>query len=493
MVERMDLLLINVGGTKRQVYQDLSKDFSACEPPFWAALTAGYLRRHGFRVDILDANVLNLDIRETAEEIARREARFNDIVVYSQQANTCTPVMTAVGELCRAIKAIDPKISVVLSGWHPSALPERTLREEACDMVIQGEGFYTLRALLEGQPIEKIRGLWGRSNGTILHTERAPNVEDLTAELPEVAWDLLPLRSGKYRAFNWMCLQDLSSRNHYAGMFTSLGCPYHCTFCAIHATFGERRIRYWSPEWALRQLDILAREYGVKNINLIDELFVFNPKHYRPIAEGLLRREYRLNFCAFARVDRVDAMPKEELRLLKQAGFNWFKLGIESVSVTVLQRAKKGRYNREVIRRVVDKIHEAGIDLCANFIFGLPGDTMESMQENLDFAMELNCAFPSFFCAMAPPGSELYDEAVRKGIPLPEKWVGYAQQGYEFLPLPTETLTAAQVLRFRDEAFYKYFTNPRYLESIERKFGRDAREHVEAMTRIRLKRHILGD
>lgn len=118
---------------------------------------------------------------------------------------------------------------------------------------------------------------------------------------------------------------------------------------------------------------------------------------------------------------------------------------------------------------------------------------MESMQENLEFAMELNCAFPSFFCAMAPPGSELYDEAVRKGIPLPEKWVGYAQQGYEFLPLPTETLTAAEVLRFRDEAFHKYFTNPRYLESIEKKFGREAREHIEAMTQIRLKRKILGD
>ena len=493
MAYDLDILLVNVGGTKKKVYQDLSSDFSACEPPFWAALTAGYLRKHGFRVDILEANVLNLDPKETVAEIGKRNARYTDIVVYSQQANTCTPIMTGVGQLCRAVKEADPSIRLVLSGWHPSALPERTIREEACDFVVEGEGFRALRGLLAGRAFRDIPSLWWKENGEILHNAREPNIADLTGELSDVAWDLLPLRSGDYRAFNWMTLQDLQSRNRYAGMFTSLGCPYRCTFCAIHATFGDRRIRYWSPEWAMKQFDTLARDYGVRHINLIDELYVFDPRHYMPIAEALLQREYTLNFCAFARVDRVDHMSVDELRTLKKAGFNWFKLGIESVSTKVLKLAHKGRYNREVIKRVVGRIHDAGIDLCANFMFGLPGDTLASMQENLDFAQELNCAFPSFFCAMAPPGSDLYREAVAKGTPLPAQWIGYAQQGYDFLPLPTETLTAAQVLKFRDEAFQKYFTDPRYLASIEQKFGKAAREHVAAMTRIRLKRKILGD
>jgi radical SAM superfamily enzyme YgiQ (UPF0313 family) len=324
-----------------------------------------------------------------------------------------------------------------------------------------------------------------------VHTDRPENIEDLTGELSEVAWDLLPLDSGDYRAFNWMTLQSLGTRNRYASLFTSLGCPYRCTFCAIHSTFGERRIRYWSPEWALRQCEILATRCGVRHINLVDELFVFNPKHYLPIAQGLVERGYGLNFCAFARVDRVDAMSADELRLLKRAGFNWLKLGIEHSSEDVLQRAHKGRYTRDVVRRVVGKIHDAGIDLCANFMFGLPGDTWDKMQDNLNFAMELNCAFPSFFCAMAPPGSDLYEEALARGIPLPPTWLGYAQQGYDFLPLPTEHLSAADVLGFRDWAFNAYFTNPRYLRTIQDKFGREAREHIEAMTRIKLRRRIL--
>jgi hypothetical protein len=115
------------------------------------------------------------------------------------------------------------------------------------------------------------------------------------------------------------------------------------------------------------------------------------------------------------------------------------------------------------------------------------------MQDTLNLAFEMNCAFPSFFCAMAPPGSDLYDEAVAKGLPLPEQWVGFAQQGYEFLPLPTEQLAAADVLRFRDFAFDAYFRNPRYLKMIETKFGPTARAHVEGMTAIRLKRKLLGD
>jgi radical SAM superfamily enzyme YgiQ (UPF0313 family) len=243
----------------------------------------------------------------------------------------------------------------------------------------------------------------------------------------------------------------------------------------------------------LRQIDILVQQYQVKHINLVDELFVFNPRHYLPIAEGLIERNYGLNLCAFARVDRLDVMSDEELRLLKRAGFNWFKLGIESASTDVLKGVSKGTYTKDTVRKVVSKCHSMDIDFCANFIFGLPGDSWESMQENLNFAMELNCAFPSFFCAMAPPGSELHEEALQRGIRLPAQWSGYAQQGYDFLPLPTATLSAAQVLRFRDYAFDTYFKNPRYLAMIRHKFGEAARQHIERMTSIKLKRKILGD
>lgn len=491
----LDLLIVNIGETRKKVYQDLSKDFSAVEPPFWAALTAGFIRERGYSVDILDAGVEMLSNIETAEIILKRESRLIAVVVYGQQANTCTPLMASVGDLCREIKKRDKKNNLILTGWHPSALPKRTLEEENCDFVAEGEGFYTLLGLLEKRNISDIPGLWWRENGEIRNNPRAENIRDLSSELPTVAWDLLPMDSGKYRAFNWIALSDLKSRTKCASMYTSLGCPYQCSFCAIHATYKERKMRYWRTDWVLKQIDKIVKEYGVKHINFMDEFFIFNPKHYMPIVEGLIERDYGLNLCAFARVDNIK---EEYLGKLKKAGFNWFKLGIESSRTDILKRASKGKYDKEDIRKVVKATRDAGISLCANFIFGLPGDSYESMQETLNLAFELNCEFPSFFAAMAPPGSDLFYEAQRKGIALPcdkggPGWLGYAQQGYYFMPLPTEHLSAAEVLAFRDYAFDAYFKNPGYLSMIENKFGLDARKHVEAMTKVKLKRRLLGD
>lgn len=491
MKEGLDILLVNPGGTRKQIYQDLSKVFSAIDTPFWAALTASFLREKGFRVGLLDANALNLDFDETVDAIRQAKSKFVAIVCYSQQANVSAPIMVAVGELCRKIKEGSVEATLVLTGWHPSALPERTLREEACDLLVKGEGFYTLAGLLEGKPYAEIPGLWWREGGNIRGGRPPKNIDHLSQELPDVAWDLLPM--DHYRAFSWMCLRDFSERTKFASLFTSLGCPYQCSFCAIHATYGEHKIRYWSPEWVLRQIDRLVQKYGVRHINIHDELFVFNPKHYLPIAEGLIERGYGLNINAFARVDVLDRVDVEHLKILKQAGFHWLKLGIETGNNRIRANVGKDFYSIDAVRNAVRKAHSVGIDFCANFMYGLPGDNYDSMQDTLNLALELMPAFPSFFCTMAIPGSDLYNEALEKNVLLPETWLGYASQGYDFLPLPTEHLTAAQVLEFRDYAFDTYFKNPRYLDMIQQRFGKEAKEHIMQMTAIRLKRKLLGD
>ncbi|MBW1783268.1 MAG: radical SAM protein [Deltaproteobacteria bacterium] len=488
-----DILLINPGGSRKRIYQELSKDYSAVDTPFWAILTAGYLRKEGFSVGVLDANAENIDYDETVERIQRDGPKYIAIICYSQQANVSTPIMVGVGELCRKIKEKIPEKNLILTGWHPSALPERTLMEEACDFVIQGEGFYSLKDLLSGNNYREVRGLWWEENGEIKSNRRAENIADLTRELSEAAWDLLPMNENRYRAFNWMCLGDLNSRNRFVSLFTSLGCPFRCNFCAIHATYGEHKLRSWNPEWVIGQFDLLVNKYNIKNINLHDELFIFKHSHYHPIAKEILEHSYDLNIASFARVDILDKTSIKELTFLKKAGFNWFKLGIESCNEEIIKHSNKGNFTKDIIRRVVKKVHDAGIDLCANFMFGLPGDTIETMQENLEFALELKCAFPSFFCTMAIPGSDLYRIALKNNTPLPESWLGYASQGYDFLPLPTESLSAAEILRFRDHVFNTYFTNQDYLSLIEKKFGKESREHIKGMTDIRLKRKILGD
>ena len=154
---------------------------------------------------------------------------------------------------------------------------------------------------------------------------------------------------------------------------------------------------------------------------------------------------------------------------------------------------EKGRFGSEDIIKVVRKIQEAGINVIGNYIFGLPDDTIESMEDTLELAIEANCEFANFYCAMAYPGSKLYEMALEKNWELPESWIGYSQHSYETKPLRTDVLAAKEVLRFRDSAFMKYFTNPRYLNMVKVKFGEETLKNIQEMTRIQIRRKLLEE
>lgn len=489
MTKKLDLLLVNVGGSKKRVYQELSRDYSAIEPPFWAALTAGFVRGKGFEPAILDANAENLDFDESVDAIEAYNPGLVQVVCYGQQPAASTQLMSSVSPLCTKIKERNPKRRILLSGLHPSALPRKTMEEEGCDYVAQGEGFHTVLGLLQEKKPEEIPGLWFKDKEIIAPRIASRNIENLTSELGEVAWDLLSW--GKYKAHNWQCLGDFESRANYASLSTSLGCVYNCDFCSIGTTFGhERRIRSWSPEWVAEQLEILQKKYGVKVVKLIDEMFVINPRHVEGIAQGIIDRRLKLNLWAYA---RVDTTREEYLDKLKRAGFEWLCFGFEAGNDEIRKGAEKGKFVKEDIRKVREIVGNHGINIIGNYMFGFPEDTLETMQETLEFSKELNCEFANFYCAMAYPGSRLHDEVVRGGVKLPDSWIGYSQHSYECQPLPTNHVSAAQVLEFRDKAFHEYFTNPRYLGMIEKKFGLESRKHIEGMTKTRLRRKIVEE
>ncbi len=488
MGKNLDLLLINIGKSKKRANLDLSKNFSAIEPPFWAALTASYIRNKNFGVDIIDANAENLTHIETAKKISEANPKLTNIVVYGLQPASSTPLMTSVGELCKEIKKNEPERKIILTGLHPSALPERTLKEECCDFVGQGEGFVTLDYLLKGEDHNKIPGLWWKEGDIIKGNERAKNITNLSEELNGVAWDLLPM--DKYFSHNWHSLGDLNLRKNYASINTSLGCSYKCDFCAIWTTFGERKIRNWSQESVLTNIDELVKKYNVKNLKIIDELFIFNPKHFMPIVESLIERDYKLNIWAYA---RIDTMKKEYLPKLKKAGFNWLAYGTETGNDKLRSSVGKGQFTKEDIKRVVKETKEEGINIVGHALFGLPGETYESMQENLNFAMELNCEWETLFPIVYYPGSNLYSEKLKENTQMPKKWADFTPHSYNFKPFPTENLTSSQILEFRDFAFDIYYKNPRYLNMIENKFGKKARDHLREMVKTKFKRKILGD
>jgi radical SAM superfamily enzyme YgiQ (UPF0313 family) len=500
MSKKLDLLLIHPG-SRKQIYQSLSDNLAAVESPVWAGLIATFIRNHGFGVEILDAEAEELTYAQTAARARDAGARLTALVVYGHQPSASTQNMTASDAICSAIKQLDPDLKVIMIGGHVAALPERTLIESAADFTCNGEGPYTILQLLraleaEHPDLSEVRGLCYRKDGQIAQNPPASLVKDPDREMAQMAWDLLPMK--KYRAHNWHCFGGVA-RQPYASFYTTFGCPFRCSFCCIQAPFksGEKEAgwkesvnsyRFWNPQTIVAQIELLARDYGVRNIKIADEMFVLNPRHVLGICDAIIERGLDLNIWAYARVDTVkDGM----LDKLKRAGFNWLAFGIEAASERVRDDVDKG-FGQEEIFRTIEKVRAAGINVIGNYIFGLPEDDLDSMQATLDMAMDLNCEFANFYSAMAYPGSQLYTTAVKEGLPLPEKWSGYSQHAFDTLPLPTKHLSGAEVLRFRDSAFDVYFTNPKYLNMISAKFGAETAHHIREMTAHKLERKILA-
>jgi anaerobic magnesium-protoporphyrin IX monomethyl ester cyclase len=486
----LDVLFVNPGDRK-QIYQDLGDEFCAIEPPVFAGLFSTYARRQGLSCAILDGPALGLSAEQIADRVEEADPALVAIVVYGLQPSASTQNMTAAGRIASMVKALNPKRKVLMTGTHAASLPERTLREEKVDFVVDLEGPVTIAqtalALKAGERnFSKVPSLWWRDGDRFVQpTSAEPLLQNLDEEMSGISWDLLDM--SLYRSHNWHSFADIHNRAPYAAIHTSLGCPYKCNFCCINAPFGGSSYRKWSPEAVVREIDFVVERYGVTNIKFVDEMFVLHPRHVLGICDLLIQRDYKVNIWAYARVDTVR---DEFLEKLKAAGFNWLCLGIEAADSAVRDGADK-EFSDESILDTCRRIQSHGINIIANYIFGLPEDTHGRMQQTLDLALEINAEFANFYAAMAYPGSPLYGLALEKGYELPQAWHHYSQHGYDALPMRNDHLTAAEILQFRDEAWQTHFTSRPYLDLVERKFGRDVVDHIARMRAIPLRRRLL--
>ena len=487
--ENIDLLIVKPGSPQK-MYGDLSSSLAGIEPPIFGISLASFIREKGYSVKVIDTETEGLGPEAAASEIVKYNPLLvNIIVAGSNPSASSTPLMVVTGEILKALKKKSATTKTILTGIHPSALPERTLRDEATDFVGQGESFFTILELLKTLKLckkieeQKIQGLWYLKDNKVISGGWGKLVQNLD-ELPLPAWDLLDMK--KYRAHNWHCFGRLSQRQPYAVIFTSLGCPYNCSYCNIHTFYnGKPGIRFRSPENIIKEIDILVKNYGVKNIKFLDELFAINEERVNGICDLLIERGYDLNIWAYARINTVN---ENMLKKMKKAGINWLCYGIESGSKKIRVGVSKLGFEQDTIRKVIKMTQDAGIYILGNFIFGLPDDDLETIQETFDMAKELSCEYVNFYATMAYPGSKLYETAVKQRVKLPENWLGFAQLNAETLPLATKYLSGEDVLRFRDKAFEEYYSNPQYLKMIEEKFGREEVFHINEMLKYKIKR-----
>ena len=503
----LDVLFVHADSSV-QAYQELSRTYSAIETPTWCLLLAQSCRSKGYGVAILDCGAERLNSEKAVQRIVDSKARLICFVVYGQNPNSGTTNMIGAAALCSRLKTTSPDSITCLAGSHVSALPLEVLTEPNVDVVLLNEGVYALHNLLKTDlknDLEKVNGIGFKRDGApILNPpERIVPQDRMDVDLPGYAWDLLPYESKPldlYRAHFWHAEFNHNLRTPFAAIYTSLGCTFKCDFCMINilnrtdnaegvVASNSPNMRFWSPEFIVKEFDKLA-ELGVETVRISDEMFFLNKKYYEPLLESLIDRKHRFRMWSYSRIDTV--RPKY-LDLFKRAGIDWLALGVEAASQNIRREVSKGSFQEVNIREVSKTIQDSGINIIANYIFGFPDDTIETMQQTLDLALELNTEMANMYPCQALPGSPINKTARENGWALPDSHAGYAFLSYESQPLPTKHCSSAEVLQFRDEAWQKYFSHAPYLSLVERKFGLEQRRNVEAMAKIKLRRKLLGD
>tara|TARA_R110000824_G_scaffold280251_2_gene468393 strand:+ start:2816 stop:4321 length:1506 start_codon:yes stop_codon:yes gene_type:complete len=501
-MKQLDLLVIAPGSAN--LYQDLSEHYSAIETNIWAGLLANAVRVLGKGVQILDVDALKLSSEEAAIQVKEINPKLVLLVPTGQNPNSSSASMSGAIHVAEAIRNISG-VKLAIVGPHVNALPKETLEKHDClDIVLTNEGVYALRNLVQSNlesDLSSINGICFRDNNEVIinPAEKIVPQERLHIDLPGVAYDLMPSLD-KYRTSTWHCNYSEKDVSPFASIYTSLGCIYKCEFCMINiinrtdndslkVASDFSTFRYWDPDFTISQLDYLANQ-GVKQIKIADEMWVLKPKHFMTLCDKIIERQYDFNIWAYTRIDTIKP---QYLEKLKQAGVNWLAIGIEAGNQEIRREITKGKFEDINIREVVGMIKDADINVGGNFIFGLGHDTWDTMQETLNLAFELNTEMFNCYAATSLPGSPLYQKARREQWELPETYSGYGFLSYDHIPSRTYSLTAAEVIAFRDYAFHTYLRNPRFLNMIHNKFGPLAVDSIKNMTKIKLKRKLLGD
>lgn len=509
----MDIVFINPSNATN-LYQGLADKLSAIEPPTWALLLAESVRSQGFSAAIIDANAEKLTDKAVLDKLLALKPRLISFVVYGQNVNAGTAGMAGATRTSKFVKNELPGSVITFFGSYIQALPKKTLEDEkSIDFGFTNEGVYALWKVLKLKSINidsirNIKGIvWRDGDNIVINSaEEVVPTERMDIDLPGYAWDLLPFKEKPldlYRAPMWHGEYSEEKRSPYAAIQTSLGCMFACSFCMINiinrndqeelgVAGNYSKMRFWSPEFVIKEFDKLTA-LGVRTIRIVDEMFLLNRKYYVPLCELLASKPYakELRMWAYSRVDTIKN--PEFLNLVRSAGIKWLCLGIESADRKVRLEISKGKFEDVDIKKVIQYVHDADIEVMANYIVGLPGENRELMQKTLDLSLELSTSGWNMYAAMALPGSALYKQAIQNNYKMPESYEGFSFHSYETIPMPTEYLSAAEILAFRDEAFTLYHSDSKFLDRIKEKFGDDAVENIKQMTKIKLKRKIIED
>lgn len=446
----MNILLINPPfGCEDSVGESRSIRFVLnVTPPLGLAYLGAALEKKGHRVKIVDYTA-----RFTYPPLAETIKTFEPGAI---GLTATTPSFESASELAQKIREIDPATPLLLGGAHVTADPEGALSAGLFDAGALNEGEATMVELVEkiaengdSPALGEVEGIVYREDGEIVQTATRPFISDLDS-LPFPAFHLLPpLKSYHPTPASYRRLP-------LAILMTSRGCPFHCTFCD-RSIFGNTT-RFQSPERVLDDVERMVGEFGAREIRFFDDTFTLNRERALAICEGLRERGLNLPWTCLT---AVKAVTPELLKEMKSAGCWQVLYGLESGDERMLKNLGKGN-SVEENRRAVRWAKVAGLEVRADFIVGTPGETMESLENTIRFALESDLDYAHFNKFTPFPGTELYRRLVAAGYSFDFTY-GCSIVDHGALLYVPDSLTPEEYRSWLDRAFKRFYLRPSHI------------------------------
>lgn len=418
------------------------ESFNLLLPQISLAYVASVLENEGFNVELWDCQVLNIDPKNFLEMVAKSSP---DLIVM----NTAVTTIDSDMKLADEIKGILPDAVVSAIGAHVTATHDLTIKDSHFDIIVRGEPEMTIlelaNALRNDNNYQQIAGTTTKQRDRIFINPTRPIIENL---------DTLPFPA-RHLLHNEKYIHPLTKRT-FTVIQHSRGCPYQCIYCVAPLYYGHK-FRCRSVNNVLTELEEVIGKYGIRDIYFFAETATLNKKFMRQLSQALIARKLNINWWSNARVDSVDL---EILQLMKKSGCSLLAFGVESGVQEILDKAKKGIRLNQTIRtfRLCQKV---GIETNAFVIFGLPGETKETMRRTLNFVKKLNPDYVEFFPAIPFPGTELCEILKNQGLIVSDELSLY--DGYLGCVVRTQDMTDKELSRFIKNAYYSFYLRPQYI------------------------------
>jgi len=305
--------------------------------------------------------------------------------------------------VAKIVKEEMPHTKIILGGSHVTALPQEAASQPEIDAVVIGEGEQTMLEIAQGRKYKDIKGLCFKHRKRIIKTQCRELIKDI---------DTLPFPMLEDMIF------EKTRKRTFSEMFSSRGCPYNCIFCAS-ALIWKRRLRLRRPEKIYEEMLFRKERYNAEEFQFGDDALTLNKERILTVCKYIKRLDVTWK-CQ----TRADHVSKDIVKVMKDSGCREIALGIESGNQRVLDIARKN-IKVEDIKRAARIIKEEGIQLMAFFIFGLPGETEQSIQDTFNLIRDIRPDGIVANIATPLPGTELYNMAENGEWITNRDWANY--------------------------------------------------------------------